>query len=99
MADFATQGIFEGFNFEQAARVFRLSGDFESAEKFADKGLALAKDFPVYLAALYVEKALALRSMTDEKWVESANQAIALYDLHQCPMRVELLNKTLKSWA
>jgi tetratricopeptide (TPR) repeat protein len=96
---FAELGIDEGLNYEFAGRISRLAGDQMASVDYFRKGISLAKDFPMYRAALYLELAKTL-SANRSDLVEakaSAKKAVDLYRECEASIRAELANKFLDS--
>jgi tetratricopeptide (TPR) repeat protein len=92
LAGFSKLGIREGLNFEYAGRVNRIVGNFNQSIKYLSEGIAASQAFPIYLAALQFELARTSKKM-GSRWEEAANTAIALYEKHECPARVEKIKK------
>jgi len=92
LAGFSKLGIHEGLNFEYAGRVNRLVGSLDQAIKYLNEGIEASQTFPIYLAALQLELARALKQK-GSSWIEAANTAIALYTKHECPARFEMIRK------
>lgn len=93
LEEFAKMNIIEGLNFEIAGRVFRILEDFNQAQNLVQKGISISAEFPIYQAALYVELAEIFKAKKASQVTQAANQAIALYEKHQCPLRVEIVKK------
>jgi tetratricopeptide (TPR) repeat protein len=88
---FEKMGIKEGLNFEFAGRAFRLLGDYSNAEGYLQKGIEAAENYPVYLAALYMELAkVHLEAGHASDLADLAlRRAIELYLYCEAPLRVE----------
>lgn len=65
----------------------------EKAESYFLRGIEVSQDFPVYLAALYVEFALVLKSQGRNDWSEKLQKAMDIYRKVECPLRIEMLKK------
>lgn len=87
---FSKLGIYEGLNFEYAGRANRIIGNLDQSIKYLNEGIAASQTFPIYLAALQFELARALKQK-GSGWEESASIAMALYEKHECPARVEMI--------
>jgi tetratricopeptide (TPR) repeat protein len=69
---FSEIGIFEGKNYEIAARALRLIGELEKARELVALGLSAAVDFPMEQAALERERASILIELADKEGARSA---------------------------
>lgn len=93
LAGFAKLGIREGLNFEYAGRVHRLLGNYDQAVIHLKDGITAAQAYPIYLAALQAEFARTLKLMGSDKWIDAAKNAIHVFTVKECPLRVTMIKK------
>ena len=89
-AAFARLGIIEGINFEFEARVLRLLGRVDEAQRAIEDGLRVAATFPVEAAWLQHELVLTQQARGErEAALAAAHDAMALFERLGAPRMVE----------
>lgn len=95
---FSKLGIEEGLNYEFAGRISRILGKTLESKNFLLRGIMLAKDFPLYQAALYFELAKTLMISEEKKEaLSSAQKALNLFKKCSAPLKADKVEVLIKS--